>query len=56
MVSADPALTIAGVAIALAVPLTFMVANYIRKNVEHGEARFGPDGKVISDEMKRDEE
>ncbi|KUO49513.1 MAG: glutamyl-tRNA amidotransferase [Sphingomonadales bacterium BRH_c3] len=56
VVSADPALTIAGVAIALAVPLTFMVANYIRKNVEHGEARFGPDGKVISDEMKRDEE
>ena len=40
MVSPDPALTIAGVAIALAVPLTFMVANYIRKNVEHGEARF----------------
>lgn len=50
MVSADPALFIAGVAIALAVPVTFMVANWVRKNVEHGEARFGPDGKVIEDD------
>ena len=40
MVSADPALFIAGVAIALAVPVTFMVANWVRKNVDHGEARF----------------
>lgn len=49
MVNADLPLTIAGVAIALAVPVTFMVANWVRKNVDHGEARFGPDGKVIDD-------
>lgn len=47
--NADLPLTIAGVAIALAVPVTFMVANWVRKNVDHGEARFGPDGKVIDD-------
>ncbi|WP_241255097.1 glutamyl-tRNA amidotransferase [Altererythrobacter sp. BO-6] len=51
--SADPALLIAGVAIALAVPVTFMVANWVRKNVDHGEARFGPDGKVIEDEDRK---
>lgn len=50
MVSDQTALTIAGIGIALAVPLTFMFANWVRKNVDHGEARFGPDGKVISDE------
>lgn len=48
--SVDPALTIAGVAIALAVPATFMLANWVRKNVDHGEMRFGPDGKPIEDE------
>lgn len=47
--SPDPALTIVGAAIALAVPVTFMVANWIRKNVDHGEMRFGPDGKMIED-------
>lgn len=47
--NADTPLTIAGVAIALAVPVTFMVANWVRKNVDHGELRFGPDGKVIED-------
>ena len=50
MVKPDLALTIAGIAIALAVPVTFMVANWVRKNVDHGEMRFGPDGKVIEDE------
>ena len=50
MVNADLPLWIAGMAVALAVPLTFMVANWVRKNVDHGEARFGPDGKVIEDE------
>lgn len=50
VVNADAPLTIAGVAIALAVPVTYMVANWIRKNVDHGEMRFGPDGKVIEDE------
>lgn len=49
------ALTLAGIGIALAVPVTFMVANWVRKNVDHGEARFGPDGKLISDEEKNDE-
>jgi uncharacterized membrane protein len=33
-------LIIAGIAIALAVPVTFMVANWVRKNVDHGELRF----------------
>ena len=44
------ALTIAGIGVMLAVPLTFMFANWVRKNVDHGEARFGPDGKLISDQ------
>lgn len=50
MVNADTPLWIAGIGIMLAVPLTFMVANWVRKNVDHGEMRFGPDGKVIEDE------
>ena len=50
MVNADPALWLAGIGIALAVPVTFMVANWVRKNVDHGEMRFGQDGKVIDDE------
>ncbi len=50
MVNADLPLTIAGIAVVLAMPLTFMVANWVRKNVDHGEMRFGPDGKVIEDE------
>lgn len=40
MVNADLPLWIAGVGIILAIPLTFMVANWVRKNVEYGEARF----------------
>ena len=50
MVSVDASLTIAGVAIAVAIPLTFMVARWVSRNVDHGELRFGPDGKVIEDE------
>ena len=50
MVSDQIVLTIAGIGIALAVPLTFMFANWVRKNVDHGEARFGPDGKLIEDD------
>lgn len=38
--TADLPLWIAGVAIILAIPLTFMAANWVRKNVDHGEARF----------------
>ena len=34
------ALTIAGIGIMLAVPVTFMFANWIRKNVDYGEAQF----------------
>lgn len=52
--SPDTALWIAGVAVALAVPLTYMVANWVRKNVDHGEMRFGPDGKVIEDDDRPD--
>lgn len=48
MVTADLPLWIAGIGIILAVPLTFMVANWVRKNVDHGEARF--------DTRNRDEE
>ena len=48
--NADPALWLAGMGIVLAVPLTFIVANWVRKNIDHGEMRFGPDGKVIEDE------
>ena len=55
MVSDSLALTIAGIGVMLAVPLTFMVANWVRKNVDHGEARFGPDGKMISDKETNDE-
>jgi hypothetical protein len=40
VVSPDLPLWIAGIGIILAVPLTFMVANWVRKNVDHGEARF----------------
>jgi len=50
VVSLDASLTIAGMAIAVAIPATFMVANWVRKNVDHGELRFGPDGKVIEDD------
>ncbi|GIX19623.1 MAG: hypothetical protein KatS3mg120_1299 [Erythrobacter sp.] len=53
MVSVDTPLVIAGIAIMLAVPVTFMVANWVRKNVDHGEMRFGPDGRVIEDEDRR---
>ena len=50
MVIVDTPLILTGIGIMLAVPLTFMFANWVRKNVDHGEARFGPDGKLISDE------
>ncbi len=53
VVNADTPLWLAGIGIALAVPLTFMVANWVRKNVDHGELRFGPDGKVIEDEDRK---
>jgi len=53
VVNADLPLWLAGIGIALAVPVTFMVANWVRKNIDHGEARFGPDGKVIEDEDKQ---
>lgn len=43
--SNETALTIAGVGIMLAVPLTYLFANYIRKNVDYGEAQFRTDHK-----------
>lgn len=55
MVTPDLPLWLAGIGIMLAVPLTFMVANWVRKHVDHGEMRFGPDGKVIEDERPSDE-
>lgn len=48
--NADLPLWIAGLAIALAVPLTFMVANWVRKNVDHGEARFDTRNSDETDE------
>lgn len=53
MTPPDTALWLAGIGIAFAVPVTFMVANWVRKNVDHGEMRFGPDGKVIEDEDRK---
>lgn len=53
--TSDLPLILAGIGIMLAIPLTFMLANWVRKNVEHGEARFGPDGKVIRDEENNEE-
>ena len=52
MVAADLPLWIAGIGIILAVPVTFMVANWVRKNVEHGEARFDTRNR---DETPKDE-
>ena len=49
VVMEDVSIVIVGIAIMLAVPLTAMFANYIRKNVDHGEARFDADGKLISE-------
>ncbi len=46
----DTALWIAGIGVALAVPLTFMVANWVRKNVDHGEARFDTRNTSEADE------
>lgn len=43
--SDETALTIAGIGIMLAVPVTFMFANWIRKNVDYGEAQFPTDHK-----------
>jgi len=54
-VSDGLALTLAGIGIMLAVPATFMVANWVRKNVDHGEARFDSTGRMISDEEKSDD-
>jgi hypothetical protein len=50
MVEADFALWLAGAGIALAVPVTFMVANWVRKNVDHGEARFDTRNREPDDE------
>ncbi|MEE4338478.1 glutamyl-tRNA amidotransferase [Erythrobacter sp.] len=55
VVSDEFALTVVGIGIILAVPLTFMVANWVRKNVDHGEARFDSSGRLISDKEKSDE-
>ena len=53
--SDELALTLAGIGILLAVPLTFMVANWVRRHVDHGEARFDSSGRLISDEEKNDD-
>ena len=50
MVIADLPLWLAGIGIILAVPLTFMAANWVRKNVDHGEARFDTRNASESDE------
>ena len=48
----DLPLVLAGIGIMLAIPLTVMFANWVRKNVDHGEARFDSDGKVMTDDKK----
>jgi hypothetical protein len=53
VVSPDASLTIAGVAIAVAIPATFLFARWLARNVDHGELRFGPDGKVIEDDKNK---
>ncbi len=45
----DLPLILAWIGIMLAIPLTFMFANWVRKNVDYGEARFDAEGKVIGD-------
>ncbi len=50
MLNVDLPLTIAGIAIVFAVPVTYMVANWIRKNVDHGEARFDTRNASEADE------
>ncbi|NCP13438.1 MAG: glutamyl-tRNA amidotransferase [Sphingomonadales bacterium] len=50
VVNADLPLWLAGIGIALAVPVTFMVANWVRKNVDHGEMRFDTRDASESDE------
>ena len=47
----DVSVIVVGVAIMLAVPLTAVFANYIRKNVDHGEARFDTKNPDQADEM-----
>ena len=32
------------------------VVMYLSKTIDHGEARFGPDGKVLDDKNKREGE
>ncbi|MFL0670412.1 MAG: glutamyl-tRNA amidotransferase [Erythrobacter sp.] len=49
----DASLTLAGLAIAVAIPATFLFARWISRHVDHGEARFGPDGKMIEDEDRK---
>ncbi|WP_271077052.1 glutamyl-tRNA amidotransferase [Aurantiacibacter sp. MUD61] len=46
----DSSITFVGIALILAVPATFMVADWVRKNVDHGEARFDENGKMIDDD------
>lgn len=53
MVTPDASLTLAGLAIAVAIPATFLFARWISRHVDHGEARFGPDGKMIEDEDRK---
>ncbi|MGY6638387.1 MAG: hypothetical protein ACXIUO_14755 [Erythrobacter sp.] len=49
--SPDWSLTIAGVAIAVAIPATFLFANWVRKNVDHGEMRFDTRNRDDSEEV-----
>ena len=46
----DTSLLVAGVAIIIAVPAVFAVANFVRKRVPHGEARFDENGKLIDND------
>jgi hypothetical protein len=51
VVSAGAVDLIAGIAIALALPLVFAFARYLEKRIPHGEARFdSKTGKQIDNE------
>jgi len=39
----------------VAFALLLGVVMFLSKTIDHGEARFGPDGKMISDKEKNDE-
>lgn len=48
-------LELTGIAIVVAVGLVMAIPAILKGRIDAGEARFGPDGKVISDKETNDE-